>query len=126
MAEHIQKGRLGEELAGKYLAAKGFRILESNYRYSRAEIDLIAQHGDQMVFVEVKTRSGNYSGDPESSVGNRKEEMMAMAADHYMNENDLETEVRFDIVSILLKTGGHEIHHIEDAFFPYDMDLETE
>ena len=119
MTNHIETGKQGELAARTFLERKGFEILECNYRYSRAEVDLIAQYENLIVFVEVKARSDDYFGNPEDSVDDKKEELMAEAAENYLAENNLETEVRFDILSVLFKNNGTEIHHIEDAFFPY-------
>lgn len=116
------KGQRGEQLARSYLERKGYEILAQNWRYSRAEIDIIAKLPkiNIIVFVEVKTRSTYKYGYPEEAVNNRKARLLAMAAEAYLAERNLECEVRFDIISILLQDRHHQIVHIEDAFFFYD------
>lgn len=112
-------GDKGEEIAKQYLEEHGYDILETNWRYSRAEIDIIAMDGEVLVFVEVKTRSYDYYGKPEESVGRKKELLMADAGAAYMRQIGHEWEIRFDIVSVLVpKSGKPKIEHFPDAFFP--------
>lgn len=112
-------GQEGENLATSYLQQKGYKILEQNWRFSRAEIDIIAMDGPIMVFVEVKTRSYDYYGRPEDSVDRKKEKLIADAGAAYMRKSHHEWEIRFDIISIILpKTGEPSIDHFMDAFFP--------
>lgn len=109
-------GQSGEDLAAHFLEKKGYRIIERNYRYRRAEIDLIAQKEQLLVFVEVKTRGNNSFGNPEDFVGSRKAAMIVEAADHYIHQHNWQSNIRFDIIAIL--TRPHlDIQHMEDAFF---------
>ncbi len=119
MAIQQDIGNKGEEIAQAFLKEKGYEILETNWRYSRAEVDIIAKDGDNLVFVEVKTRSSDYFGPPAAFVTPKKENFMAHAASAYMEEIDYEEEIRFDVIGILLQEGkAPEIEHYEDAFFP--------
>jgi putative endonuclease len=119
MAEHNDTGRWGEELAFFHLREKGLEILEQNWRFSRAEVDIIARDAAGiLIFVEVKTRTSDYFGRPEDFVSQRKEDFLARAASSYMEKIGHHGEVRFDIVSILKTPEGTEIQHFEDAFFP--------
>ena len=119
MAIQQDIGNKGEEIAKAFLEKKGYEILATNWRYSRAEIDIIAQDGDNLVFVEVKTRSSSYFGAPAAFVTPKKETFMAHAASAYMEEIDYEDEIRFDVIGILLLKGkAPKIEHYEDAFFP--------
>ena len=118
MAKHLDTGKTGEEIAGTHLQRKGYTILEKNYRSSRAEVDIIAQIGDELVFVEVKTRTSSSFGFPEESITPRKIELMALAAESYTKEIIWAHRVRFDLVSIQLKPNSHDIFHVEDAFIP--------
>jgi putative endonuclease len=112
-------GKKGEELARDYLVSKGYQILEQNWRFSKAEIDLIAKDGDILVFVEVKTRSYDFYGSPEDSVGRKKELLVADAGAAYMRRINHEWEIRFDIISVIMpKTGEPTLKHYPDAFFP--------
>lgn len=118
MAEHIDLGRKGEEIARDFLIGKGFQILECNWRHEKDEIDIVAMDGDELVIVEVKTRSTDYFGLPEDAVGYHKEQFLIRATESYLEENNLDIDSRFDIVSIILKNEKVDIKHIEDAFYP--------
>jgi len=118
MAEHNETGRLGEDLAVTYLADNGYEILEQNWRYGKNEIDIVCKKGQFVVFVEVKTRSTAYFGHPEESVDKKKKGFMIRAADAYVSQKNMEHEVRYDIVSVLIDKHRHTIRHIEDAFYP--------
>lgn len=118
MAEHNDKGQVGEELAAGYLVQKGYTILEKNWRFGREEIDIIAQEKDMLVVVEVKTRSGSFFGDPEEFVDKQKQRHLIKAANGYIEKNNLDLEVRFDIIGVILSGKNHKINHIEDAFHP--------
>lgn len=114
----INVGQQGEQIAVEHLLASGYRILERNWRFSRAEIDIIAFIGEVLVFVEVKTKSYDYYGQPEESVNRKKELLVADAAAAYMRQINHEWEIRFDIISIIIKKSKHQIKHYQDAFFP--------
>jgi len=120
MADHNILGKKGETLALKMLSEKGYKILETNWRHKRDEIDIIALDGNEIVIVEVKTRSTDFFGDPEDSVDDLKMERLVRAADEYLEQNSLENECRYDIVSIIIN-NKISIRHIEDAFFPSQM-----
>ncbi len=120
MSGHLETGKKGESIAASFLEQKGWRIAERNFRAGRGEIDLIAWVDERLlVFVEVKTRSGDGFGGPEEAVDGRKQDMLARTAGIYMEQIDYDWEIRFDIVAVLLRNGELvEIRHIEDAFFP--------
>ena len=112
-------GILGEKIAVAHLQNKGYSVLHQNWRFSRAEVDIICQKDDHVIFVEVKTRSYTYYGEPAEFVSSKKEEMMMDAANAYMAETGYEWKFRFDIISVVLSQNGlHKVEHIEDAFFP--------
>lgn len=117
MASNKQIGKKGETLARIYLESKGYIILETNWRFSRAEIDIIAKEKDIIVFIEVKTRTGNYFGQPEEFVSPAKENLIMDAAGVYTKSIGHEWEIRFDIISIMTKGDCHELKHFKDAFF---------
>lgn len=117
VAEHTDFGRKAEELAVKYLQEKGYNILARNYIYRKGEIDIIAQKGDILAVVEVKARSSAVFGNPEQFVNKRKIELITRTVDHFIEENNLDVEVRFDIMAILRSNDGHSINYIEDAFY---------
>lgn len=111
-------GKEGEELAAKYLIDKGYNVLVRNYRSGRSEIDILAQKDDWLIVVEVKTRETDTYGDPEESVGSGKMNMLMQGVESYMMENDIDCQVQYDIISIILNQYKREITHLEDAFWP--------
>ncbi len=119
MATHNDLGRQGESLAKTLLVNTGYEILDENWTHGKAEIDLIAYKDRVIIFAEVKTRTGNFFGEPEDFVDNRKQKLLAEAADEYIYLMDHQGEVRFDIISVLFdKQANYTINHIEDAFWP--------
>ena len=118
MQSTVEIGRNGEDLAVAYLEHKGYRILERNWRSGHKEIDIIAMDGDTLVVVEVKCRKSLNFGDPDIAVGVMKQRMLIYAAEAYLNYNNLDVEVRFDIISMVVTPQGEHIEHIEDAFYP--------
>lgn len=117
--KNTEKGTAGEKIAANYLLSKGFKILELNWRFNRAEIDIICKKDNILVFVEVKSRSGTDFGFPEQAVSKTKQRHLARAADQYIYEKSYTEELRYDIISVLFQKGKKaEILHLEDAFFP--------
>lgn len=111
-------GNEGEEMAAAYLESKGWLILDRNYFFEKAEVDIVAFDRTQIIFVEVKKRSNTYFGRPEDYVTPRKEKLIKKAAEAWVYERKMETAlVRFDVVSIVQKGNeAPEITHFEDAF----------
>jgi len=118
MAEHNEFGKKGEEIARHYLVGKGYKIMETNWVSGKNEIDIIAREGKYIIVVEVKTRHSNYSGEPETAVTREKQKSLIRAANAYIRMMNIDLEVRFDIISILIIKGKEQINHIEDAFYP--------
>ncbi|MBN2172687.1 MAG: YraN family protein [Bacteroidales bacterium] len=118
MAQHNELGKIGENIAFQYLLGKGYEIVERNWRFGKDEIDIIARYENRLVIIEVKTRSTDFFGDPEDSVGDKKQQFLIRAADEYVNQKDIDQEVRFDIISIIIEQNKHTVRHIEDAFYP--------
>jgi len=115
--ERITLGRLGEDLARERLKDLGYRILKSNYRCSLGEIDLIARDGDVLVFVEIKTRRGEYLGQVKEAVNRRKQGQLSKVALAYMKSNNLwGSKARFDVVAIGFIDGKKEIEIVKNAF----------
>ncbi len=119
MAKHNETGKKGEEIALSFLLEKGFKVLETNWRVKKAEVDIIIQKDNTIIFVEVKTRSTDFFGQPEEFVNDKKQQLMVDAAQIYIEKIQHEGEIRFDIISILLNNKKYTINHFEDAFFPY-------
>lgn len=116
MTDNIKKGNEGENLAAAYLEDKGYRILDRNYRYKHAEIDLIAEKDNWLIFVEVKTRTSLAFGYPEEFVDDKKINKILEGADQYLFETNWSGNVRYDIVSIKMGSKSVQIDHFEDAF----------
>lgn len=115
----LQTGNQGEQLAVEYLQANGYEVLARNWRFAKAELDVVCQKDGITVFVEVKTRRGTAFGLPEEGVTISKQKHLSRAANAYIVQHDVYTDVRFDILAIMLVKGKpFEINHIEDAFFP--------
>jgi len=119
MGAHNEFGKLGEEMAANYLIENGYSIRYRNYRYLKAEIDILAQKGDMLAVVEVKSRSSDYLQEIAETVNKKKMGLLVSAADHYVIENDLDVEVRFDIITILKRGQQYQLEHLEDAFFHF-------
>jgi len=120
MADHNKLGKLGEEMALAHFENKGYTIVQKNYYFQKAEIDLIVQKGDVMVCVEVKTRSTNEFGDPQDFVDAKKIKLLVKAMNHYIESNDLDVEVRFDVIAIIHNKYQTKLEHFEDAFLYFD------
>lgn len=119
MSTHNITGKTGEELACTYLKEKGYTILHQNWRNKRQEIDIIALHQNTLVFVEVKTRTGTAFGQPQDFVDQHKEEQLEKASLAYIEAEQYQGEIRFDIIGIQIHPNGKtHLQHIEDAFFP--------
>lgn len=118
MAEHNILGEQGENDARQLLEKKGYSILAENWRSGHDELDLIAQTGNMVVFVEVKSRSTDRFGHPSLAVSRAKQKRIIRAANAYMQQKNVELEARFDVISIVYVKGNPRIEHIEDAFFP--------
>ena len=119
MAYHNDLGKLGEQLAVDYLSRKGFIILERNFIYDKAELDIIAKKEKKVIVVEVKTRNSNFFGAPQDFVTPAKIKLMVKAANEYVLAKNIDLEVRFDIVAILKNQHVEKIEHIKNAFYHF-------
>ena len=117
MATQTDLGRLGESLAVNYLLKNHYIILERNWRFQKAEIDIIAKKEAQIIIVEVKTRTSNYFGDPQSFVSEEKIKLLLCAANQYLVSNNITLEARFDILAIIKNKSTQEISHFKEAFY---------
>ena len=113
-------GSFGEEKAKEFLESKGYEFLVSNYRFERAEIDLILKDEKQkiIVFVEVKTRRSKEFGEPEESINLAKQNQVKKAAEGFISENEefMNYDLRIDTVSIFIDGKNVIINHTENAF----------
>ncbi|MDO3424707.1 YraN family protein [Chryseobacterium sp. APV1] len=121
MADHNDFGKKAEELAAEYLQKNGYKILVRNFRYQKAELDLVAEKDSLIVVVEVKARSTDVFNLPQEAVNKRKIKLIVSAANYFMEEYNKNQEVRFDIISILPDENKNlMIEHIIDAFEAFD------
>ena len=123
MAEHNELGKKGENLAVEYLEQNGYEILDRNWVFQKAEIDIIAQKDKYLAIIEVKTRSSLDFGSPQDFVKPKKIQLLTKAVNAYINyrEKDFEDdiEIRFDIIAILKKGETFAIEHLTDAFYHF-------
>lgn len=114
-------GDRGEDLAAAHLEADGYRVLDRNYRFMRNEVDLVCldpEQGGEIVFVEVKTRTGRGFGAPEASVTEEKQQALIEVARAYLHERQLEgAPARFDVLTVMLTDEDPTIDHYENAFW---------
>ena len=115
-------GAKGEEIAVRYLKSRGYRIVERNYRIRLGEIDIIAEHGDDLVFIEVKTRSDILYGSPFESVTKQKQQQLSKVALEYISKKNCHNRpCRFDVVGIEFHGDGNRfqdaaIELLQNAF----------
>lgn len=117
LSPKTELARKGEQLACEYLQAKGFVVLKRNYRIGAGELDIIARHGRDIVFVEVKTRESAYMTDPLKLVPVAKQRQVVRIADIYLKSLKSIERARFDIVIVVHNPQSTDIRHIEDAFY---------
>ncbi len=117
-SEHTILGRKGENEALDFLKRAGYQIMATNWRYKSKEIDIIARTGQQLVIIEVKTRSNDYFQKPEEAVTFRKQKFLVDASEAFIEEHNMDMDVRFDIIAIIMNENMKKIYHIEDAFYP--------
>lgn len=121
MGAHNEFGKEGEQLAVAFLQKKGYVVCHRNYRYLKAEIDIIAKKGNVLAIVEVKARSSDFLQHIAETVTEKKIELLVMAADHYVISKDLDVDVRFDIITVLKQNSNKNIviEHLENAFYHF-------
>ena len=119
MAEHNELGKLGEELAVEFLQKEGYTILATNWTFQKAEVDIIAQKGTVLAVIEVKTRSSLEFGLPQDFVKPKKIQLLTKAIDAYVNQENLDLDVRFDIIAIHKEGKSFVIEHLTDAFYHF-------
>ena len=119
MGKHNEFGKEGEQIAVEHLLKNGYKIKYKNYRYLQAEIDIIAQKDEILAIVEVRSRSSDYIENIAETVTPKKIKLLVMAANHFVTENDLNVNVRFDIITILKNKSRFELEHLEAAFYHF-------
>ncbi len=119
MAEHNELGKIGEEKAVAFLQNNGYDILDTNWVFQKAEIDIIARKENLLAIIEVKTRSSIDFGLPQEFVKPKKIQLLVKAVNEYVVSNDLDVEVRFDIIAIHKDAKDFNIEHLENAFYHF-------
>ena len=117
---HNELGDWGEEFATLYLIKEGYTILDRNWYFNKAELDIVCEkEKGTLVVVEVKTRNSDFFGDPQTFVSPGKIKNIIKAANEYVISKDLDVEVRFDIIGVLKNNKQQDLTHFEDAFYPF-------
>ncbi|TXE13104.1 endonuclease [Seonamhaeicola algicola] len=119
MAQHNELGKKGEQLAVDFLIENNYNIIERNYRFNKAEVDIIASKKDILAIIEVKTRSNTDFGNPQDFVKPKQIKNLVKAVDEYVTVNSLNVEVRFDIIAIVKDNKTFKIEHLKDAFYHF-------
>ncbi|MDR0657513.1 MAG: YraN family protein [Mediterranea sp.] len=118
MAYHNTLGEAGEKAAAAYLEKLGYHICHRNWRKGRLELDIVATDGNELIVVEVKTRTDTAHILPQEAVTRQKVRRTVIAADAYLKTFRTDAPVRFDIISIVGREGHFKIEHIKEAFYP--------
>lgn len=116
MAEHNETGVKGEKLAAEWLTAKGYKIREENWRHRHLEVDIIAEKGDTLHFIEVKTRRSTKFGNPEESINKQKMKNLKDAAEQYQHLNAGWKWIQFDVLAILFKPDAIDYWFNQDVY----------
>lgn len=117
MAKHNELGRDGESRAVAFLQENGYSVLETNWRFGKAEIDILASKGELLVAVEVKARSAITFGLPQDFVNPKKIKLLVGAVSHWCETHSWDGNVRFDIIALVREGDQWQLEHIEDAFY---------
>ncbi len=118
MAEHNLTGKKGETVAKQFLKDHSYKIRNTNWRFRAKEIDIVAEKNNVLVVVEVKTRTSEYFESPKEAVTKSKQKLIITATQAYIEEYDIDMEVRFDIIGVSFLNNETKIEHIKDAFQP--------
>ena len=116
MAQHLELGKQGEQIATDYLREKGYKIIARNWRYKHKEVDIIAFDNDILVVVEVKTRTSSGWEHPRECITPSKIRFLVHATEEFVQKNMIDNKIRFDVVSVMPVDEKWDIEHIEDAF----------
>lgn len=115
---HIEFGASGEDIAVDHLRKNGYSVIERNYHWRKAEVDVFCQKGNLLIAVEVKTRFSNTWGEPYRAVSLAKQKQIISVTNAFMQQKKIDLEVRFDILSIISNSYQQSVEHIENAFIP--------
>ena len=118
MAHHNTLGEAGEKAAAEYLEKSGYHVLHKNWRKGHLELDIVASKDDELIVVEVKTRTDTIHKLPLEAVTPQKIRRTVIATDTYLKTFRIDAPVRFDIISVVGSEGNFKIEHIQEAFYP--------
>ncbi|MCK5822940.1 MAG: YraN family protein [Bacteroidales bacterium] len=118
MSENYDFGKKGEEIAQTFLKQKGYSILATNWHHRHKEVDIIAEKDNSLIIVEVKSRSNTIHELPQDAVTKKKQRFLIEAANAYVEKNDVDLEVQFDIITVVKHNDKYKVRHIKDAFYP--------
>ncbi len=118
MAKHNNTGKEGELLAQKHLQSLGYEILHTNWVCNKNELDIVAKKNNLLIVVEVKTRSSDYFGQPKDAITTAKIKRIVQATNDYIQQFEIDLDIRFDVISIIKNNKEFSIEHIKDAFLP--------
>lgn len=111
-------GKIGEDLAAKYIQSLGYTIIERNFAATQGEIDIVARDKKELVFIEVKTRTNTLYGRPIEAVNNPKKKHLISTAQYYLYSKHLENEfVRLDVIEVYLNESTYKINHIKQIIW---------
>jgi len=116
LAKHNKLGKDGELIAFMILQKDGYNILQTNWKFQKAEVDVIAQNDGFLIFIEVKTRGSKKYGKPSDAIDKKKISLYKDAVEGYLEQNPTELEIRFDVINIIIGKDETEIEHIPNAF----------
>ncbi|MBS9462773.1 YraN family protein [Flagellimonas sp. 389] len=119
MGKHNDLGKLGEQKAVDFLLQEGYEICSRNYRYLKGEIDIIAKKEDMLCIVEVKSRTSGFFEAISDTINKKKIGLLVTTANHYVEENELDADVRFDVITVINDKGKFSIEHLENAFYHF-------
>ncbi len=118
MSKAFELGRKGEEIAVAHLKSIGYEILAVNWFSHHLELDIVARDGNELVIVEVKSRGSDSYEHPLEAVSNKKIRFLVNAAEAYIQDNDINLDTRFDVISIVFSGGTFNLEHFKNAFYP--------
>lgn len=118
MAAHNSLGKAGEDTAAHYLEQQGYVLLHRNWRKNHLELDIVAMKDNELVVVEVKTRSNTDYTEPQTAVNRQKIRRIVIATNAYIKHFRIDAPVHFDILTVIGEPGAFRMEHIQDAFYP--------
>lgn len=117
MYHNLLIGKIGEELATKYLQDNSIKIIQRNFYCKFGEIDIIAKDKNELVFVEVKTRTNSKYGNPSDAVGLKKQNHLQKSIEYYLYSNGITKEkIRIDVIEIYLNQDKYKLNHIKNIY----------